>query len=291
MKKVLLLGSGGQLGTAIKKIFAAGDIAVTPFTRAEFDADRDGPAERLTDLADYDYLVNCIAFHKVDRCEDDFKQSFKINGQLVLALSHLCRASDVCLVHISTDYVFDGSKKQPYREDDLPSPLNVYGASKLAGETFVRAHCPKHFVLRISSLFGDKPQRVAEVNFVEKMIQAARENRPLKVIDNQIMSPTYTEDVAGAIMTIIESGSEDYGLYHACNSGDCSWYDYARTIFRLTGLTNELTPISYSEYHSRARRPQYCSMDNAKLANIHRMRPWTEALEDYLKQKGYLKGV
>ena len=136
-------------------------------------------------------------------------------------------------------------------------------------------------------MFGEKAADNTNVNFVEKMVDAARRGQPLKVIDDQVMSPTYAVDAAHAIRTIIEKDLSDYGLYHACNSGECSWYDFARKIFDLTGLTNELTPITYSEFHSKAHRPQYCSMDNSKLGKIHRMRPWSEALAEYITLKQF----
>ncbi|UCD63277.1 MAG: dTDP-4-dehydrorhamnose reductase [Candidatus Zixiibacteriota bacterium] len=286
--KVLVLGAGGQLGTAITKICGNGGPAVTPLRRSDFDADRHEPAEMLAAYADHDYLVNCIAYHKVDRCEDNFAESFRINGELVMKLARFCAGHDLTFMHISTDYVFDGVKKEPYREDDLPAPLNVYGASKLAGEMLAAAYCPKHFVLRVSSLFGEREIRPAEVNFVEKMVRAARENRPLRVIDNQVMSPTFTDDVARVIRFLVEDDVSGYGLYHACNGGECTWFEFAQKIFELTGLENDLTPVSYAEFHSYAQRPQFCSMDNSRLGRLYPMRPWAQALEDYLQTRGYL---
>ena len=287
MKNVLLLGAAGQLGTAISKVFDEGGIKLSALTRAGFDADSDIVPVRLTPYREYDYLINCIAYHKVDQCEDNASQSFKINAELVHNLARFCSANDITFIHISTDYVFDGFKREAYVEQDLPSPLNVYGTSKLAGEMLARAYAPKHFVLRVSSMFGEKTADITNVNFVEKMVDAAKRGEPLKVIDDQMISPTYTEDAAHAIQAIIEKDVTDYGLYHACNSGECSWYDFASKIFELTGLTNELTPITYSEFHAKARRPQYCSMDNSKLGKIHRMRLWSEALAEYIAIKQY----
>ncbi len=289
MKDVLLLGANGQLGRAIQTIFQQDKLSVTPITRSEFDADTSDPFVGLDAHREHRYLINCIAYHKVDQCEDNFVQSFKINANLVMSLARFCAQNDMTFVHISTDYVFSGFKREPYVETDLPSPLNVYGASKLAGESLAAAYADRYFILRVSSLFGHKETPDPGVNFVEKMVQAAREGRPLKVIDNQVMSPTYTLDVAAALSSIIKQGVRDYGVYHACNSGECSWYEYAKTIFELTGLSNDLTPISYDEYHAKARRPQFCSMDNSKLAGFYKMRAWSEALADYLKARGYLK--
>lgn len=287
MMKVVLLGSNGQLGTALKQTLKDPKITLMPLTRADIDADHDHPPDKLQPYADYDYLINCIAYHKVDQCEKNVDQSFAINGRLVLQLARFCAENDLTMIHISTDYVFDGRRRAAYTEDDLPSPLNVYGTSKLAGEAFVRAYAPRHFVLRVSSLFGQSADTGPGVNFVEKMVQAAREQQPLNVIDNQIMSPTYTVDAAMAIRGLIESGETAYGLYHGCNSGECSWFEFAQKIFDLTGLKADLTPASYDEFHTGATRPQFCSMDNTKLQRFVSMRPWPEALEEYLARKGY----
>jgi dTDP-4-dehydrorhamnose reductase len=289
MTDVLLLGANGQLGRAIQTVFRQEQLSVTALTRREFDADRADPDVALESYRKHRYLINCIAYHKVDQCEDNFDQSFKINARLVLKLAKFCAENDVTFVHVSTDYVFDGRKHEPYVETDLPSPLNIYGTSKLAGESLVAAYANKYFVVRVSSLFGRNETGDAGVNFVEKMVQAAHEGRPLKVIDNQIMSPTYTLDIAEALSSIIKQSVSEYGIYHGCNSGDCSWYDFAKTIFDLSGLSNDLTPISYNEFHADARRPQFCSMDNSKLARFHKMMVWQEALADYLKAQGYSK--
>ncbi|MEW6412441.1 MAG: dTDP-4-dehydrorhamnose reductase [Candidatus Zixiibacteriota bacterium] len=290
MKDVLLVGANGQLGLAIQQVLGRNGLGVTPLTRREFDADHDDAAVALAEYREHRYLINCIAYHKVDLCEDNFDRSFKINGQLVMKLAHFCSNHNITLMHISTDYVFDGRKPEAYVETDRPSPINVYGASKLAGEILTAAYAGKYFVFRVSSLFGYKKTTDPNVNFVEKMIHAAREKRPLKVIDNQIMSPTYTVDAAAAIGSVIKQGVTDYGIYHACNSGECSWYEFARTIFELTGLDNDLAPVSYDQFHTHAPRPQFCSMNNAKLAGFHKMRQWREALADYLRVSGYVKG-
>lgn len=289
MKRVLLLGAAGLLGTGIRAVFEGTDIRLTGLTRSDFDADIHGAEDRLAECGDADYLINCIAYHKVDQCEDNVEQSFKINSALVCELARYCAARDMVMIHISTDYVFDGRMQRPYVETDLPGPLNIYGASKLAGESVVRAYAPKHFILRVSSLFGDREPFDAGMNFVEKMVDAARRRKPLNVIDDQIMSPTFSHDVAEAIKAIVEKDFDQYGLYHACNSGECSWFEFARAVFDLTGLENDLTPVSYCEFHTYARRPQYCSMHNSALAQVYSMRSWNEALEDYLRRRGYLK--
>jgi dTDP-4-dehydrorhamnose reductase len=288
VKKVLLLGAAGQLATGIRKVFAGTDIRLTPLTRAEFDADQDTVKDCLGRYADHEYVINCIAFHKVDQCEKNSAQSFRINAELVVDLSRFCAEHDLTMIHVSTDYVFDGRRRAAYVEDDLPAPLNIYGISKLAGEMIARVYAPRHFVLRVSSLFGEKDTDDPDVNFVEKMIGAARQGKSLRVIDDQIMSPTHTEDVARTLQVIIEKTVSDYGLYHACNSGECSWFEFAKAIFEQTGLPGRVNPITYTEFHTVAPRPQYCSMDNSRISAIRSMKPWREALHDYLRVKGYV---
>ncbi len=288
MTKLLLLGARGQLGSAIQKIGVADGVEVVGLTRQEFDADSDDVMEVLPEYGDATHLVNCIAYHKVDQCEDDFEQSMQINADLVMQLAKYCSIRAMTLIHVSTDYVFDGSRREAYSEVDLPAPVNVYGVSKRAGELLAQAYCPKHYVVRVSSLFGQAASANAAPNFVEKMIQAAREERPLRVIDDQIMSPTFTEDAARAILFLAKSASAEPGIYHACNRGETSWHDFAKEIFRMTGLSNRLTPVRYTEFHTHARRPQFCSMATDKISAAgFAVRSWQEGLRDYLNLRGF----
>ncbi len=288
VKRILLLGANGQLGRAVKKVAKASGVEVVGLTRNEFDADTDDVLEVLSEYDEITHLVNCIAYHKVDQCEDNFEQSMQINAELVMNLAKFCAGRQIALVHISTDYVFDGLKQEPYTEEDLRGPLNVYGVSKCAGELLASAYCPQHFIVRVSSLFGDASASAPSVNFVEKMIVAAREERPLRVIDDQIMSPTFTEDAARAILFLVTSESAASGIYHACNEGETSWHDFAQEIFSQTGLTNRLTPVRYTEFHTHAPRPQFCSMSIEKLKGIgFAARPWQEGLRDYLNSRGF----
>lgn len=289
MKKVILLGANGQLGSDIVKVFKDSKIELVELTRKEFDADIDDPFEKLDRYKNCQYLINCIAYHKTDQCEMNIDRSFRINSSLVLTLSKYCTQNKITFIHISTDYVFDGSRRELYTENDSPSPLNVYGISKFAGESLVKVYADKYFILRVSSLFGAKLTNNPEINFVEKMIYNANQGTALKVIDDQIMSPTHTLEVADAIFSLIENNVTAYGVYHCCNTGECSWFEFAQKIFELTGLKNDLSPVSYSQFHTQAKRPQFCSMDNSKMSKYYQMKPWAKALEDYLMIKGYLQ--
>ena len=287
MEKVIVLGASGQLGQDIQTETASDSIEIIPITRKEFDADIMDASEAVKQFPQADYLINCIAYHKVDECEDNPEKSFKINAQLVKQLAEFSQEQGMTFIHFSTDYVFDGYDKKPYIEQDYPGPLNIYGNSKLAGEMAVKAYAEKYFIFRISALFGAKGISSWNVNFVEKMINAAQKKMPLKVIDNQFTSPTYTKDVALMLRHIIENKIDSNGLYHAVNSGECSWFQFAKKIFDICTINTDIEPVSYNQFHTHAKRPQYCSLDNSKLGSIFKMRNWEDALEDYLKLKGY----
>lgn len=286
MNRVTLLGAAGQLGQAVAKHLKEKKYELNAVTHDQFEAATD--FDKLDQFKDSDIIINCIAFHDVSLCEKEFARSMLINGEFVKRLARFCDENNIILIHISTDYVFDGRKKEPYTENDLPAPINVYGTSKLVGEMVARAYCRKHYILRVAALFGLKENDINTNNFVEKMVRAADQNMPIKVIEDQTTSPTYTTDVARAMTALIEKKAE-YGLYHAYNSGAVSWYDFARKIFELTGHQADLSPISYNEYHTDFGRPQYCSMDNSKIMSYYGMPSWEEALENYLREKGYIK--
>ena len=287
MKKILLLGAAGQLGTDIQKFTSASDIKIIPSERFDFDASEDSIDEKLSEYSDCDYLINCIAYHKVDACEDNHEKAFNINADFVRRLSLFTAKHTITFVHISTDYVFEGKENKLHKEVDDCSPVNIYGMSKRNGEQLINVYGKKYFILRVSSLFGSKETDDHNINFVEKMIHAAKTGTKLKVIDNQIISPTHTKDVALAIKEIIANDFDDYGIYHCCNSGTCSWYQFAEKILSLTGLEVDLTPVPYDSFHTHAKRPQFCAMDNSKLSKIYTMNNWEEALKEYIEIKGH----
>jgi dTDP-4-dehydrorhamnose reductase len=293
MKKILLLGANGQLGSDIVKVFSDSEsTSLLPLYRKNLDVEETSSIKsKLDKYSDIDYIINCTSYHKTDECEDFVEKSFKVNSIAVLEMAKYCLEKDIVFVHISTDYVFgeDGGNKVPYKEDDRPNPLNVYGNSKLVGEFFVRNYCKKYFILRVSSLFGVAGSSGKGGNFIETMIKFAKEKRPLKVIANQLMSPTHTLDVAKAIKTVIDNNIIDYGTYHVCNSGYCSWYEFAKTIFEFSLIKADLSKTTYEEYKTKAKRPKYSVMDNAKICKYYRMPGWKEALKEYLELKGYIK--
>jgi dTDP-4-dehydrorhamnose reductase len=190
---------------------------------------------------------------------------------------------------MSTDYVFGGEKRAPYTEDDAPNPLNVYGVSKLAGEYFVRALCPKHFIVRTSGLYGVAGSSGKGGNFVETMIRLAKEGKPIRVVTDQVLTPTYTRDLAHKIKELLQT--EAYGVYHITNSGQCSWYEFAAKIFELLSLKPDFGPTTSAEFGAKAKRPAYSVLAHGRLAQLglDDLRSWPEALAAYLEEKGLLK--
>jgi len=236
-----------------------------------------------------DVVINTAAFNRVDDCEEEVSKAFWVNAFAVRNLAQICADLDCVLVHISTNYVFDGRKREPYTEEDPPNPLSVYGVSKLTGEYFVRNICPKHFIIRTSGLYGVAGSRAKGGNFVETMIRLAKEGHPIRVVNDQVLTPTYTKDLAKNIKELIQT--EAYGLYHITNSGECSWYEFAAKIFAILRLAPDFKPTTTAEYSVKAPRPRYSVLAHKKLRQLgmKALRPWSEALVAYLQEKGYIR--
>jgi len=280
--KVLLLGSNGQLGSDIVKIFKDSKIELIKYTRKSFDV-----LENKINFPKVDYIINCISYHKTDECEDFPDKSFKINSSFVYELAKYCELNDITLFHISTDYVFDGNKKTPYNEEEIPNPLNIYGLSKFAGEKAIQNYLNKYFIFRVSSLFGEAGASGKGGNFVETMINLAKKEVPLKIISDQYMVPTHTLDIARVIKFFIENQIDEYGIYHVVSDGSCSWYDFTKEIFKQINLNYNLDKTTYKDYKTKAIRPKYSVLDNRKLLKYYKMSHWKKALREYLRIKGY----
>lgn len=280
---VLIIGSGGQLGRELVKVF--GDRAVPLDLPALDICDPEGLGKILESRRP-DAVINTAAFHNVPGCEKDPERAFALNVLGVRNLRDACRKIGARLVHISTDYVFDGAKEEPYTEEDAPNPLNIYGVTKLAGEFFAR-QVPVHYVIRISSLFGiGGSLGKGGANFVKLMLQAARTKDSVAVSSNIRSSPTYAPDAAAAIRRIIEDGPEP-GIFHVTNAGGCSWYEFAREIFRRTGARIRLDErIETPELEGGLRRPLDTELRSVKRPPL---RPWQEALDLYLKEERALE--
>ena len=283
--RVAIIGANGQLGSDLLQVLSGWDVH--PLVRPGCDVCDAAAVRDVLRGIRPTVVINTAALTDVDACENDIQHAFDVNACAVQAIAEACASLGTVLVQVSTDYVFDGGKRAPYREDDAPHPLSVYGISKLAGEYFAQNACPNHFVVRTSGLYGAAGARGKGRNFVETMVRVAREGRPIRVVNDQVLTPTYTRDLAQAISRLIST--EAYGVYHVTNGGACSWYEFAGRIFKRLDLAPELTPITSAEWGARARRPPYSVLATEKLADAGggELRVWTEALDAYLEEKGY----
>jgi dTDP-4-dehydrorhamnose reductase len=286
MWRTLIIGANGQLGSDLVKTFADGPITAVRHSDLEL-CDHAATRQKLGELKPQ-VVINTAALHKLDDCEDQPEKAFAVNALAVRNLAKVCAELRATLVHLSTDYVFGGEKRSPYTEADVPSPVNVYGNSKLAGEHFVRTHCPKHFIVRTTGLYGVAGSSGKGGNFVELMIRLAKEGKPIKVVTDQVLTPTSTHDLAHKIKELILS--ERYGLYHLTNGSSCSWYEFAAKIFSLTGLRPVLEPVLTAAFGAKVQRPAYSVLDHGRLrlAGVTDLRPWPEALAGYLREKGHI---
>lgn len=283
-----LIGAAGQLGFDLARTF---DLPgqLTPLTRAELDLTDDAAIGRTLRALQPTHVLNAAAYNLVDRAEDERELAFAVNARAVGTLAAACQAIGATLVHFSTDYVFDGSKTTPYREDDAPNPLSVYAESKLAGERLAHEGGDRAFVIRVCGLFGvGRSVAAGRTNFVDTMLRLAREGRPIRVVRDQVLSPSYTRDIAPKVWRLLTRGTP--GLYHLTSAGQTSFFDFAREIFRLSGLTPDLTAVTAAEFGARARRPAYSVLARGRLAALGEddLRPWNEALAAYLRERAAL---
>lgn len=283
--KVLLIGANGQLGTDLLKVFQAAGDAVVPFTHAQLDVCSEAQIAEAMAKSKPDVVLNTAAYHRVDECEHKSALAFQVNGTAVMYLAQASKAAGATLVHYSTDYVFGGYEKgSPYVETDLPAPVNVYGTSKVVGEHLIAAYAERYFAIRTCGLYGVAGSSGKGGNFVETMLKKAMAGDAIRVVDDQILTPTYTADLAQATRDLILTGR--YGLYHVSSEGQCSWYDFTRHIFECAGLDAKLSPVKSSEFASPVRRPANSVLSKAKLRAVGVSIPsWKDALPRYLAER------
>lgn len=285
--KVLLIGANGQLGSDLVRVLS--DVELVPLTHRDVDiCESVGLQETLRRYAP-GVVINTAAYHKVDECETNVEKTFAINTQGVRNLALACKGQGCALLHMSTDYVFGGTanRQNPYTETDPPGPINAYGIAKLAGEYFVRYILDRYWIVRSQWLYGVAGASGKGGNFVELMLRLAREGRDIKVVNDQVGSPTYTLDLAHKIAQLIKT--THYGLYHITNSGQCTWHEFASKIWELAGLSPNAEPTATADFGAVANRPAYSVLDNAALRAIglDGMRPWEEALVAYMEERGH----
>ena len=281
--KVAIIGANGQLGSDLVEVF--GEIAV-PLTHRDLDVTNYDSLKILKEI-DPDVIINTAAYVRVDDAEKEPKKAFNVNAIGALYVAKIANELDAINVYISTDYVFDGRKGAPYTEEDMPNPINVYGASKYMGEIFTRNYSKKHYVVRVSSLYGKKGARGKGGNFVNWIIEKAKGGEEIKVVNDIIMSPTYTRDVAVILRKLLEIEPE-YGIYHMVNEGYCSWYEFAKEIANVLEFEIHIKPISSDKLGRLAKRPLMSALNNKKLETIGvNMPPWKDALKRYILELKY----
>jgi dTDP-4-dehydrorhamnose reductase len=283
-ESVTVVGAGGQLGSDLcQELDAAGFERRSP-SHAQLDICEHAAVAAQLRASRPSVIINLAAFHQLDRCEADPGRAFDVNCHAVRNLAEIADELQAQLVHISTDYVFGGDQHEPYDEQSLPNPLQVYGASKLAGEYFARNRSGRHLVIRTSGLYGRRGSSGKGGNFVETMLRLAQSGR-VSVVADQVLSPTNTRDLSAMIVRLIRARAT--GLFHVTNSGSCSWFEFARRIFAQANQRVELVPIPTGLSGSTVARPGYSVLENRRLKSegFGSLRSWEDGLNDYLEHR------
>ena len=278
--RISIVGSNGQLGRDL--IGQLSDHEVIPFSRSDFDVTDHNRARSALSSAAPEMIVNLTAYHRVDDCEANVELAYAVNVLAVLNLARVANDLNATIVQFSTDYVFGGETVTPYSEASPTFPLSIYGNSRLAGEFLVQTQAKRYFLIRTSGLYGKAGSQGKGGNFVEAMLRKARNGESIRVVSDQIVTPTATLDLARQLAVILTTSH--YGLYHMTNEGSCSWYEFAKAIFELKDVPADLSPTSSEAYRTPARRPRYSVLENRRLKDLglNRMLPWREALAEYL---------
>src|SRR5690348_12715134 len=284
-RKVIIFGGGGQLGVELCREFERRQWSLQRFDRQSLDVTDARLVEDAVASSDPQVVINAAAYNQVDIAEREPLAAYQANALAVRNLAMACRQVDAQLVHYSTDYVFDGTAGRPYTEVDHPHPMGAYGVSKLAGELYAQAYLEKPLVIRTSGVFGPGGLRTARGNFIELMLRLAASNRPIRVVEDHVASPTYAPLLAARTVDLLEA--KQHGLFHIGGGTPISWFDYAALIFRVAGLQPQLQATNEREYRTAARRPKYSALSNGKMEScgIAPMPPLEKAIEMYLQAR------
>lgn len=276
--KIVITGAQGQLGSELVKVLGERH-EVKGYSHADLPVEEVVQVKKAFDGFQPDLVVHAAAYTKVDDCEKNIEKAYQVNSLGTRNVALAAGQVGAKLLYISTDYIFDGKKGEPYLEFDSPNPLNVYGKSKLAGEWYVQTLMSDFFIVRTSWLFGFHGQ-----NFVKTILKLAKKDSSLKVVKDQIGSPTYAFDLAEKVSELVDT--DLFGVYHITNQGSCSWFNFAQKILELSGVEKELIPVSAEEFPRPAKRPKYTVLKNFALENsgFSPLRSWKEALAEFLNQ-------
>lgn len=274
---ILILGANGALGSELTKLLSKHK----PETFDHEDLDITNEAAVSAKIAELkpEVIINCAAYNDVDKAEDERSMAENINGYAVGFVAKAANSVGALMVHFSSNYVFDGQKNDGYREDDVPNPQSSYGKYKLMGEIELQKNTEKFYLVRTAWLYGADQQKTGKKSFPEKMLELARVDQSIDLIEDEFGNPTYVPDLALAVKQLVESG-KPFGIYHLVNTGVASWYDWAKEVFTIKDIKAKLAPVSASSFERKAQRPKNGGLLNTKFPEL---RPWTEALKDYLK--------
>jgi dTDP-4-dehydrorhamnose reductase len=283
LERVLITGAGGQLGSDLAEQLD-GRAEVSAYSRAELDIADDGAVASAIADAKPDTVFNCAAYHNVDLCETEEEMSFRINAVAVKRMAERCTEAGAQLVHLSTNYVFDGRREEPYAENDVPSPRSVYAGSKLAGEHLALAYGDGALVVRGSGLYGLHGSGQKGGNFVTRMLNRAREGQQIRMVGDQRLQPTFTRDLAAALIEAVERDAS--GVLHLTAAGACSWLEFTEAIYAIAGVD---VPIEEVQTSGGVDRPLngVLARTRADALGLTPLRHWREALEDYMQRAGY----
>lgn len=262
MNNIIVTGGSGQLGQCLQKVVATAEQSYQYIFLSSKDLDLCNPAQVKAVFDQYQpsWCINCAAYTAVDLAEDEQAAAFELNQHAAGRLAQACADYGTTLIHVSTDFVFDGTSSKPLRESDPAKPVNVYGLSKLRGEESIAAVLPAHFILRTSWLYSEKAN-----NFCKTMLKLSHSRNQVQVIFDQVGTPTYAMDLARCIVHIVQSGLAAYGTYHYSNEGVASWYDFAKAIFEMAEVEMEVLPVHSATFNSKATRPHYSVLDKTKI--------------------------
>ena len=272
-----MTGGKGQLGKEISREGQRRGYLVFSFGKDKLDVtDRKALKDAVSSIKPH-LVINCAAYTNVDGAEEEKERAFLVNAEAVKSLSELSEKYGFFLIHYSTDYVFDGEKKSPYREEDPPNPINYYGYTKLKGEEFLRGASCNYLLFRVSWVFGEGRR-----NFISKLLSWAKKNETLRVVDDQISSPSYAKDLARATYHAYENGL--LGLFHMCNRGFCSRFQWARFVLEKVGWKGDLLPAKSDDFPTPARRPSFSALSTEKISSMGiNLPPWEDAVERFLQ--------
>lgn len=282
MSNILITGANGQLGKSIKKLSSNFNYNFIFADKEMLDITDKNKLEEIIEVKHIDIVINCAAYTAVDKAEDEKKKAYLINFKAVENLAKICKEKDISLIHISTDYVFDGKNYIPYEEEDKTNPINVYGDSKLKGEEAILRVKPKGIILRTSWVYSEDGH-----NFVKTMLNLAKVKSNLRVIYDQIGSPTYAKDLANTILYIIQYPiNKSVKIYHFSNDGICSWYDFAKAIFEIRDINIKIVPVISNEFKTKAKRPHYSVLSKEKIKKEYNVYIpyWRDSLKKMLKE-------